>query len=184
MKKRGEKEDKPFDNRLLPTVLRFNSDLDAQLTSKANFIFGASTLVVVFVMNKVITPEFMLYSGIIRLAWFVLMIGSLAASLLSLMVVLPKLRIFSKKERVMSDIFYYKNILKYYTRDSYCDYLEGLPTNDKKSSLAYANQIYSLATTILPYKFKMLKISGWILLFSVISSIVLLMIAYSRYVIP
>lgn len=177
-KKRGVKE---FDNRLLPTILRFNTDLDAQLTTKANFIFGASTIVVVFVLNKILTADFGFYQGSIKFAWFVLLAGSLAASLMSLMVVLPKLRIFSKKERVKDDVFYYKNILKYYTRDEYCDYLELLPKDYEKSTSAFANQIYSLAVNILPFKFKMLKISGWTLMLTVISSVGIILLSYWAY---
>ena len=178
MKKKGDKE---FDNRLLPTILRFNTDLDAQLTTKANFIFGASTLVAVFVLNKVLTVEFGMYYLSIKFAWFILLAGSLAASLMSLMVVLPKLRIFSKKERFKADVFYYKNILKFYTRDKYCDYLELLPKDYEKSTSAFANQIYSLATNILPFKFKMLKISGWTLMITVISAVFIILLSYSIY---
>ena len=177
MKKKGQE----FDNRLLPTILRFNTDLDNQLTAKANFIFGASTVVAVFVLNKVLTAEFSFYHGPIKIAWFILLAGSLIASLTSLMIVLPKLRFFSKKERFKNDVFYYKNIMNFYTRDEYCDYLEILPKDYEKSTSAFANQIYSLATTILPFKFKMLKISGWILMLAIIAAVGIIVLSYLVY---
>ena len=81
------------------------------------------------------------------------------------------LLLFSKKKRVKEDIFYYKNINKFYSREKYADYLYDLPRNERKVSDAYAHQIYSLANTILPFKFKMIKISGWMLTFSILLSI-------------
>lgn len=78
---------------------------------------------------------------------------------------------FSRKERIQDDIFYYKNIRSFFNRESYVEYLKDLPLDNKRISKAYANQVYSLATYVIPYKFKLLKISGWILTLSIISSL-------------
>jgi len=94
------------------------------------------------------------------------------SALLSILIILPKIRLFSTKERVKKDIFYYKNIIKFYSRDEYCKVLSNLPSNNKAIGEAYANQIYSLAKHIIPLKFKMLKISGWVLIISIFLSLV------------
>jgi len=159
-----------YDGRVWLAILDFNVNLDSQLTSKSNFIFGASTLIFIFILSKVITEEFIKSNFIINIPWFILIIGSFLASLLSMLVVLPKLRILSKKERIKKDIFYYKNIIKFYSRKSYYKFIKDLPTNNNKIAEAYSNQIYSLANNILPYKFKMLKFSGWTLIISIILS--------------
>ena len=166
-----KKEEAVFDGRIWQTILQFNVDLDSQLTSKANFIFGASTIIFMFVLNKFSSLEFLSESVLTNLPWTILLIGSFASSILSMMVILPKLRIFSKKERFKEDVFYYKNINKFYSRKEYLNYLKDLPLDNKRISEAYANQIYSLSTNILPYKFKMLKISGWFLVIGLLLSI-------------
>jgi len=96
------------------------------------------------------------------------------------MIILPKLRIFSKKQRIKEDVFYYKNITKFYSRSSYNKALKNLPFDNERIVEAYANQIYSLAENILPYKFKMLKISGWTLIISIFLSIISYLIIYLR----
>lgn len=165
-----EKEDKFFDPRILSTILNFNIDLDKQLISKTNFMFGATTLIAVFILNRLIETE----SSILSLEFIpllILLVGSLIASVISLLVVLPKMRMFSKKERFKQDVFYYKNILKFYSRDDYKKYLSDLPNNRKKVTEAYSNQIYSLANNIIPYKSRMLKISGRVLIISIFLSL-------------
>lgn len=168
MPKKGE-----FDGRIWPTILEFNLKIDEELTSKANFLFGASTLILFFVLNKMLSPEFLTSSFFIKLAWGILFCGSFLSFLASMMIVLPKLRYFSQKERLREDIFYYKNIQEHYSRAEYLKYLIDLPTDEKRIGLAYAHQIYSLATHILPYKFRVLKIAGWILVVSVLTSTLL-----------
>lgn len=167
-----EKKEAGFDGRIWPNLLDFNVNIDSQLTSKSNFIFGASTLILIFILSKLITKEDFSSNIFINLPWVILLIGTFLSSLLSIMIVLPKLRIFSKKERIKSDIFYYKNIINFYSREDYYNFLKDLPTDNKRISEAYANQVYSLATNILPYKFKMLKISGWTLVISILLSII------------
>jgi len=165
MSKKGE-----FDGRIWPSLLEFNLKIDEELTSKANFLFGASTLILFFVLNKIVSTEFLTSPFFVRLAWGVLFCGSFFSFLASMMIVLPKLRYFSQKERLREDIFYYKNIWEYYSRAEYANYLKDLPYDEKRIGLAYAHQIYSLATHILPYKFRVLKIAGWILVASVLIS--------------
>ncbi len=167
----NKKEENTFDGRIWANILDFNVNLDSQLISKANLIFGASTLILVFILNKLTLIENIIFN-ISLLPHLILIAGSFLSSLLSVMVILPKLRIFSKKERFKEDIFYYKNIRKYYSRDDYCRFLADLPTDNKRIGEAYANQVYSLATNILPFKFKMLKLSGWSLVISILLSII------------
>ena len=171
------KEEEFFDGRIWPNLLDFNVKMDAQLISKSNFLFSASTLILIFILSKVLQGEFSSLETITKASWMVLLMGSFISSLLSLMVILPKLRVFSDKKRVREDIFYYKNISKFYTRVQYADYLSGLPIKNKKVGEAYANQIYNLATNVIPYKFKMLKWSGWTLIFSIFGSILLLLVS-------
>jgi len=166
-----------FDGRIWPNILEFNVNLDAQLTSKANFIFGASTLILVFILNKLLTLEFSSLRLNVKVAWLILVVCSFISSLLSIMVVLPKLRMFSKKERLGKDIFYYKNITMFYSRKKYSEYLKDLPLDNKKISEAYSNQIYSLAKNIIPYKFRMLKISGWVLITGIIFSTIMILLS-------
>jgi hypothetical protein len=161
---------------ILSDILDFNVNIDAQLTSKANLMFGASTFVLLFSLNKALSNEFLKFDSLLKTSWIVLLIGSFIASLLSIMVVLPKLRIFSKKERIKEDVFYYKNIINFFSRKKYQAYLKKLPKNNKGINLAYSNQIYSLSKNILPYKFKMLKLSGWILILSIFTSMTLFLI--------
>lgn len=159
-----------FDTRFWSTALEFNTSMDTNLTSKANFLFGASTLVLIFLLNKLVTGNFFQAVFINNFPLMILMLGTFLSSLFSLLVILPKIRIFSKKERIKSDVFYYKNILKFYTRKDYCNCIKKLPSDHKGMGEAYANQIYSLASNILPFKFKMLKLSGWILISSLMLS--------------
>ncbi len=168
MSKRGN-----FDGRIWHTILQFNVQIDDHLTSKTNFLFGASTLILFFVLNKILSGDFIAYPFPIRAAWYVLLVGSFLSFIASMAIVLPKLRYFSQKERLREDIFYYKNILEHYSRKEYVEYLKNLPYDEKRIGLAYANQIYSLATNIIPYKFKVLKIAGWTLVVSVLVSAVL-----------
>ncbi len=154
-----------FNGRLWPSILEFNVNLDAQLTSKSNFIFGASTVLLLFLLNSLLTKN-----NYAALPWGrkmgigILILGSILAAGLSLMVVLPKIRILSDKERIREDIFYYKNIRQFYTREKYVRHLQNLVYDEDGIAKAYAHQIYSLATNILSYKFKMLKWSGWTLI--------------------
>jgi len=164
-----------FDGRIYPTILEFNVNIDNELTKKAEFLFGAATLIIFFILNKVISLEFNTYDLILQISWIILLLGSFVSILSSMMIVLPRLRMFSRKERVKQDIFYYKNIKKFFSRKNYIDFLKDLPLDNKKISLAYSNQIYSLATNVLPFKFKLLKISGWVLLISIFTSIILFM---------
>lgn len=173
------KEKQEFDGRIWTNILKFNTDLDAQLTSKTNFLFGAATLISLYILNKVVTQNFLSMPMLVRLGWAILLLGSFSSAVLSIMVVLPKLRIFSKKDRVAKDIFYYKNITGYYSRKEYVKYLRKLPMNNDLVCEAYSNQIYSLAKNILPFKFKMLKYSGWILQTSFLISFILFGINYA-----
>lgn len=170
----AKKEKVEFDGRVWPTILDFNVNIDAQLTSKANFLFGASTLILVFVINKMFGAEFWNLPVLAKYAWLSLLAGSFISSLFSLMIVLPRIRLFSSKERIRDDVLYYKNILQFFNRESYHDYLKDLPLDNKRIALAYSNQIYSLATYVIPYKFKLLKFSGWSLVTSILISLVLL----------
>ncbi len=167
----AQKKESTFDGRIWPIILEFNVNLDAQLISKSNFIFGASTLILIFILNKLTSMGLKEFSAFTHTPLIILLIGSFLSSLLSMMVILPKLRMFSKKERKKEDIFYYKNIMKFYTRKEYIQSLKDLPKDNKRISQAYANQVYSLATHILPFKFKMLKISGWTLILSLFLSL-------------
>ncbi|MBT3985776.1 hypothetical protein HOD38_02265 [archaeon] len=160
-----------FDPRVWSKILDFNVNIDTQLTTKANFIFAASTIILMYIINRVYSMEFSTLLFREQMPWILLIVGAFISSLLALMVVLPKLRIFSKKERIKTDIFYYKNIKKHYNRKQYARYLDNLSSDPKKISAAYSNQIYSLATNIIPYKFRMLKISGWVLIISLFASI-------------
>lgn len=166
-----KKEQKHFDGRVWANILDFNVNLDSQLISKSNFIFGASTLILIFILNQLLSVDSLSSVFIIKLPLIILLIGSFISALLSMFVILPKIRIFSKKDRIKRDIFYYKNITKYYSRKTYQKYLEDLPLDNKRIGDAYANQVYSLAVNILPFKFKMLKISGWALIISIFLSI-------------
>ena len=170
--KKGKKEQKHFDGRVHAKILDFNINLDAQLISKSNFIFGASTLVLIFVLNQLLSTKLIEADFLQKIPLLILLVGTFISSVLSMMVILPKIRIFSKKDRIKQDIFYYKNIMKFYSRKKYSNYLQGLPLNNKLIGEAYANQIYSLATHIIPFKFKMLKISGWTFITSIFLSIV------------
>lgn len=173
-----KKKEEGFDGRIWPTLLDFNVNIDAQLTSKANFIFGASTIILLFILNKIVFSEIK-YDTITMAILLVMLAGSFVSSLLSLMIVLPKLRIFSKKERIKEDIFYYKNIMTHYSRSQFYEYIKDLPTDGERIGRAYTNQIYSLATNIIPYKFFMLKSAGWTLVMSVFVSILLYVVKIS-----
>ncbi len=159
-----------YDGRFISKVLDFNINMDSELTSKANFLFGASSVVFLFLLNRLLFSEIALNSEYFLLT-AILLVGSSLSALLALMVILPKIRIFSKKERVKEDIFYYKNITSFYTRKQYIDYLKKVPLDSDLINKAYANQVYSLAMNIIPYKFRMLKFSGWLLTFSVFFSL-------------
>ncbi len=50
-------EDNTFDVRFWSNVLDFNVNMDSQLTSKSNLIFGASTFVFVFIVDKLLSKE-------------------------------------------------------------------------------------------------------------------------------
>ena len=173
--KRVEEE---FNIRVWPDILQFSVNLDAQLITKANFIFGASTIILFFVLNKVITLELSKESFLLNSPYFILLIGTFISSLLCMLVILPRLRIFSKKQREKDEVFYYRNILKFYSRESYYNAIKDLPLNSKKAGRAYSNQIYSLASKIIPYKFKMLKYAGWTLIFTIFLSIISYFISY------
>ncbi len=165
---------KDFDGRVWPTILDFNVNIDSQLTSKANFLFGASTLMFMYLVDKYLFSPITLTS-IDYAAVLILLAGSFIAMVLELMVILPKIRLFQKKERVKEDVLYYKNIMNFYTREQYVRYLKDLPLDETRISKAYANQIYSLATHIIPYKFAMLKKAGWIQVFSLLVAVLLLL---------
>lgn len=172
-----QKGEAPFDGRIWPSILEFNVNIDAQLISKSNFIFGASTLILVFILNRLINVD-LKNNFVMNIPLIILLVGTFLSSLLALLVILPKLRIFSKKERIREDIFYYKNITKFHSREKYVEYLKDLPIDNKRIGDAYANQIYSLANNIIPYKFKMLKIAGWTLIFSILLSIISFMFTF------
>ena len=89
-----KKKKTEFDGRILPTILDFNVQLDSQLTSKANFLFSASTLILLFVLNKALSSGFDAIAGAAKAAWSILLAGAFLSSLTSLMIVLPRLRIF------------------------------------------------------------------------------------------
>jgi hypothetical protein len=171
MPAKGKEEKKEFDGRIWPNLLDFNVNIDTQLTSKANFLFGASTLLLIFILNKLVSD--IKFSRTTTIILGVLLIGSFISSFISLMIVLPKLRIIKRKERIRDDVFYYKNIKKFYGRDEYYNYLKDLPFDNERIAKAYSNQVYSLATVIIPRKFRLLKISGWVLIGSVIVSILI-----------
>ncbi len=156
-----KKKNGSFDGRILPTILEFNTSMDSQLTSKANFLFGAATAILFYSLNQTQHNK--------ELNILILVAGSFVSMISAMMVVMPRPGIFSRKERIKDDIFYYKNICAYYTRKNYLNYLTNLPNDDPQIAKAYANQIYTIATYILPYKFKLIKISGWTLLGSIIT---------------
>jgi hypothetical protein len=171
----SKKPSTTFDGRIWPNILDFNHRIDTHLTTKANFLFGASIAIVVLLLNSVL-HKFSDFSQHIKLSVGILLVGSFIASMLSMMVVLPRLRILSKKERVKQDIFWYKNVNKFFTRQQYEKYLKDLPYDNNRIGKAYANQIYSISTKILPYKFRMLKLSGWTLVSSLFLSILVFIV--------
>jgi hypothetical protein len=160
-----KKKDLPVDTSVWRSILEFNVNIDSQLTRKANFLFGASTIVLLFMLNKVFLDEWVL--GMSRMPYIIMLCGSFLASFAAIMVVLPKLRVFSAKERQKEDLLYYKNVTKFYSRQEYVDTLRDLPADSKRIGEAYAHQAYSLARNVIPYKFRMIKISGWTLIGSI-----------------
>ena len=97
--RKKKKLESSFDGRILPNILDFNVNLDAQLISKSNYIFGASTLILIFILNRFLSiesPEFSMEN----LPLIILLTGSFITSLSSISIILPKIRIFSKKERI------------------------------------------------------------------------------------
>lgn len=165
--KRAKQE---FDGRIWPKLLEFNERMDAQLSTKANFLLGASTVVLMFALNKALSQEFWAFPALTMIAWSILIFGGFVSMLVAMMIVLPKLRVFSRKERVPADVFYYKNIITFYDRKKYYEYLKDLPWDSERIGRAYANQVFSLAQNILPYKFGLLRISGWTLVLSLLLS--------------
>jgi len=173
-----KKEKEDFNTRIWPDILNFNIHLDSELIKKSNFIFGASTIILVFILNKLVAEGLFKNSFLLNLPFYILLTGTFISSLLSMLVILPKIRLFSKKERRRGDFFYYKNILKFYSREEYYQIIKSLPVNNKKTGRAYADQIYSLANNILPYKFKMLKYAGWTLIFTIFFAIISYLISF------
>jgi len=180
--KEPDKEFEFYDGRLWGSILNFNINMDNQLTTKANFLFGASTLILILVINSLMNNVFMLSNGLRKYGLIILLVGGAMGALLSLMIILPKLnisgwRLFKRTQRSKEDIFYYKNISKYYSRDEYINYVKTLPKNEEATGLAYAGEVYNLATNIIPYKFGMLNWAGWVLIGSIIISMVLFVIS-------
>lgn len=170
-----KKKSDGFDGRIWPNLLDFNVKMDDQLTSKSNFLFGASTAIFFAVLNKGLSAD-QIFAGASTYAWYILLAGSFFSMMTSLMVILPKLWFFSYKDRIKDDIFYYKNIRRFYSRQGFWRCIKDLPTDQERISKAYANQVYTLATHIIPYKFRLLKISGWTLLISVLSSVLVMVL--------
>jgi len=157
-------------------ILDFNVNIDSQLTSKANFLFGASTLILIFTLNKVFSPDFGPLIDQARTAWITLLVGSFLSSLTAIMIVLPRIRIFSTKERVRKDVIYYKNIRSFYSRKMYIECLKDMPSDSGRIGRTYANQVYSLASDMIPYKFRLLKLSGWVLIISIVLSVAMFLV--------
>ena len=131
-----KKKKSEFDGRIWPVILDFNIQLDSQLTSKANFLFSASTLILLFVLNKALSSGFEAIDNAAKAAWSILLAGAFLSSLTSLMIVLPRLRIFSTKDRIADDILYYKNIRTFYTREQYFKCLKDLPLDNERIAKA------------------------------------------------
>jgi len=176
-----EKKLTDYDNRILPAILDFNNNLDAQFTSKANFLFGGSTIILFFILDKMLSNEFASLNLLVQVSWIILLIGSFLSMISSLMIVSPKLRIFSRKERVKEDVIYYKNIIRFFTREEYVEQMKKLPWDYEKICAAYANQVYSLSKSVIPYKSRMLKFSAWTLMIAIAAAIVFFTISKIVY---
>lgn len=172
-----KKDQSGFDGRIWPNLLDFNVNMDNQLTGKANFLFGAATLIFALVFNKLLSGEFNNMTSLQQNAWLVLLIGSFVSLLASMLIVLPRIRFLQQKERIKKDLFYYKNILHYYSREDYLSSLSNLPYDNKRIGEAYAHQIYSIATHVIPYKFRILKVAGWVLVVTILTSTILFFLA-------
>ncbi|RLE39110.1 hypothetical protein DRJ17_01815 [Candidatus Woesearchaeota archaeon] len=176
-KKRASK--KPtwaWSSSILGDILNFNKWLDTQFNNKANFLMGASGLILVYTAGVLTRKEFLDYPLLLKIGWGIIAIGCFFSFLMAILIVTPKIRILSKKERIKKDIFYYKNISQYYTRNEYIKELDKLKKNSKKITEAFENQIYSLSQHILPIKSRLLKRAGWTLVFSLVIGIGLIMI--------
>ena len=79
-------KDKFYDPRINSNILNFNMNIDQQLTSKANFLFGASTLILVFIIERIYNLDFSSVNFFALVSWIVLLIGSFISSLTSLLI--------------------------------------------------------------------------------------------------
>jgi len=170
MPPRKKKEEKTFDGRIWPGILQFNMVKDQEITTKSNFIFGASMLIFALIINKGLPETY--GSTLVKSAWIVLLLGAFVSAFFSMLTITPS-KILGKKKRIPEDIFWYKNVVKCYSRKQYIAYLKELPYDNNKIGKAYANQIYTLVSEVLPYRGKMLKIAAIILILSVLTSLVL-----------
>jgi hypothetical protein len=167
-----EKEKKmDFDGRIWPKILDTQIYIDSQLTTKANILFGAATLFIVFFLNKIISSEYVRMEPSLKLVLILIVITGFIASLLSISIVLPRVRFFIKRARLKEDVFYFKNITKCYTREEYFEYLKDLPKDNERIARAYSAQIYSFANDVLLPKSKMLKVAGFTLILTMLMAI-------------
>ncbi len=178
MKKRvNRKPTWAWSSSVLGDILSFNVKLDEQLNNKANFLMGASAIIFVFIAGMITRGDFLEFRIGVQIAWVLIGIGTFISFLTAILIVTPKLRFFSKRERVKEDVFYYKNIIQFYTREEYVNMLNNLKKDGRMITAAFGNQIYSLSKNIIPFKSRLLKWSGWVLVLSLVIGI--LMIIYS-----
>ena len=117
-------------------------------------------------LSKIIAVDFLVYHILIRTAIVIIFVGAGCASIMAMLIILPKIRLFSSKDRSKQDVFYYKNICRFYTEQSLFEYLSDLPDNRENFLRAYGHQIYTLATRVIPFKVRLLKMAGWTLIIS------------------
>lgn len=157
---------KEYNGRVWPGLLDFNIQMDRELTSKGNFLFGASTLIFFSTLSRGLEAQAL--SSLARIGWYTLLTGAFSAMVCGLMMILPKPPFLQHKKRIKEDVFYYKNIMRFYTRKAFVEHITRMPRDDSLTAKAYAHQIYTLTTHIIPYKSRLLKFGGWILLTAIL----------------
>jgi len=161
---------------ILGDILNFNVNLDEKINNKTNFLMGGAAVIIVFAMGLLSKPEFSLYTTPTKIGWMILLIGCFLSFLMSILIITPRVRIFSKREKLKEDLFYYKNITHFFSRKEYLKQLHRLKSDSKMITESFGNLIYHLSKVILPFKSKLLRLAGWTLFFSLVIGTIFVLI--------
>lgn len=167
-KKNDEKEKEDLVPRLLAgavlgDILKLHMQLNDTCDKKANFVLAISGLILIFILSQFMeffNPN-IIYDITIQIGFFITVLSALAAAILCVFVIKPKIGNTNKV-----NLFYYGSFCNNITKEEYEIEMKKLVKNQEDIIKHYTNEIYDLGKHDLLPRFKSVNLASKMLIIS------------------